>query len=114
VPSLATAYSENGWVDAQAVADYLATDRDFVYRNARELGGRKLGAGPKAPWRFKLALVDGALEAFTCPDSRGLKRTSSRCPRRSGAVGRIADRALERRCCPYAGRHPAFRHPSAS
>jgi hypothetical protein len=34
-----------------------------------------LGSGPKAPWRFKLALVDAALEAMTkratCSPSRG-------------------------------------------
>jgi len=48
------------------VARYLSTDRDFVYRNARELDGCKLGLGPKAPWRFELALVDEALERFTC------------------------------------------------
>jgi hypothetical protein len=70
-PEPTTPYSENGWVDAGQVALYLGADREWVYRLARELDGRKLGSGPKAPWRFKLALVDAALERFTCTDSRG-------------------------------------------
>jgi hypothetical protein len=64
-----------GWVDAKRVADYPGRDRESVYRNALRLGGRKLGDGPKAPWVFKLSLVDAALEAMTkratCSPSRG-------------------------------------------
>jgi len=37
------------WVDASEVADYLGIDREWVYRHALELDGRKLGSGPKAP-----------------------------------------------------------------
>jgi hypothetical protein len=73
VASPDNALSENveAWVDAGHVAAYLGVDREYVYRHAIELGGRKLNAGPKAPWRFKLALVDAALERATCSASRG-------------------------------------------
>lgn len=53
------------WVDASEVAVYLGTDREWVYRHGLELDGRELGSGPKAPWRFKLSLVDAALGG--CP-----------------------------------------------
>src|SRR5262245_8249957 len=56
-------------VDAQAVADYLAVDRDWVYTHAAELGARRLGAGPRARLRFSLAEVDALLS--TCLADRG-------------------------------------------
>ena len=44
-------------VGVEAVATYLNVSRDFVYGHAAELGGRKLGTGPKAPWRFRNAML---------------------------------------------------------
>lgn len=41
-------------VDVRTVARELGVSRDFVYSHAVELGGRKLTASPKAPWRFDL------------------------------------------------------------
>ena len=41
-------------MDVDTVARYLSVSRDFVYAHAVELGGRKLGTSPKAPWRFSL------------------------------------------------------------
>jgi hypothetical protein len=48
-------------VDAKTVAEALGVNRDFVYDHATELGGRRLGDGPRARWRFDL---NEALEGF--------------------------------------------------
>lgn len=48
-------------LDAQQVARYLGTDVQFVYEHAAQLGGRRLGDGPKARIRFRLAGVEAAL-----------------------------------------------------
>jgi hypothetical protein len=41
-------------VDAQTVADALGVHRDTVYDHAAELGGVKVGDGPRPRWRFDL------------------------------------------------------------
>jgi hypothetical protein len=46
-----------GLVGVQDVARALGMSRDWVYRNAEILGARRLGAGPKPPLRFDLALT---------------------------------------------------------
>jgi hypothetical protein len=46
-------------VDAAAAAKQLGVSRVFVYEHARELGGQKVGCGPKAPWRFDPAGLTG-------------------------------------------------------
>jgi hypothetical protein len=79
------------WVDASEVAVYLGTDREWVYRHGLELDGRELGSGPKAPWRFKLSLVDAALGG--CPvllvHGRDDKRAGE-CPAIYPGGGRLA------------------------
>lgn len=40
-------------VDAATLAGLLGVSRDYIYRHRQELGGRKIGAGPKAPIRFE-------------------------------------------------------------
>jgi hypothetical protein len=52
-----------GWVTAAVVAEHLGVEADWVYEHADELGGIRLGDGPKARRRFKLATVDEALTA---------------------------------------------------
>jgi hypothetical protein len=52
----------DSWVDAQAVADFLGVNRDYIYSNAARLGAIRLGAGPRARLRFQLGT---ALEALT-------------------------------------------------
>lgn len=42
-------------VDARTVAGILAVRPEWVRAHAQELGGVRLGTGPKAPWRFDLA-----------------------------------------------------------
>lgn len=43
-----------GLVDAQAVADALGVSRSTVYDHAADLGGLRLGDGPRARLRFDL------------------------------------------------------------
>lgn len=39
-------------LSVKEVADRLGVNPSFVYANARELGGYKLGDSPRARWRF--------------------------------------------------------------
>jgi hypothetical protein len=41
-----------GLLTAAEVAKRLGVSRENVYDHAVELGGEKLGGGPRAPWRF--------------------------------------------------------------
>ena len=52
-------------VTARAVADHLGLRKtDWVYANADRLGGRRLGEGKGARWRFYLSEVDERLREF--------------------------------------------------
>ena len=62
-------------VDAQAVAVYLDVQADWVRDHAALLGGRRLGEGPKAPFRFDLDEVD---ERLACSSSRGADPAAGR------------------------------------
>ena len=55
-------------LDADEVARRLAVERDYVYRNARRLGARRLGDGGRPRLRFLWADV---LEALPCSASKG-------------------------------------------
>lgn len=55
-------------LDAAEVAGRLGVDRSYVYDHAAELGGRRLGDGPKARLRFVWADV---VEALPCIGGRG-------------------------------------------
>ena len=50
------------FVDAATVAAALGLSRDSVYAKAAELGGVRVGDGPRPRWRFDL---DRALDAWT-------------------------------------------------
>jgi len=39
-------------ISAGELARRLRVERPWVYRNQEMLGGLRIGAGPKAPWRF--------------------------------------------------------------
>jgi hypothetical protein len=55
-------------VDARAVADQLGLCKtDWVYANAERLGGRRLGEGKGARWRFYLSEVDERLSELGRP-----------------------------------------------
>lgn len=57
-------------VTAKALATILDVEEDWVREHGAELGGRRLGTGPKAPWRFD---VEDAIASLPCPGSRGSK-----------------------------------------
>lgn len=57
----ATPAPERKLVDAQTIAAALGISRDTVYDNAAQLGGVKIGDGPRPRWRFDL---ETALEAW--------------------------------------------------
>jgi len=59
-PSQAETPTE-AWVTAREVADHLGVETSYVYEHAATLGARRLGTGPKARLRFRLALVEEAL-----------------------------------------------------
>jgi hypothetical protein len=49
------------WVTAREVAEHLGVETNYVYGHAAKLGARRLGTGPKARLRFRLALVEESL-----------------------------------------------------
>lgn len=52
-----------GLVDARDLALMLGVERGWVYARSRQLGGVRLGDGPKAPLRFDLDRVRAVLAA---------------------------------------------------
>jgi hypothetical protein len=61
-------------VSARQVAEHLGLRKtDWVYANAERLGGRRLGEGKGARWRFYLSEVDERLREF----GGGLPRPNS-------------------------------------
>jgi hypothetical protein len=68
--ALAGSRPASPWVSAERVAQHLDTDRNFVYEHWRELGGVKLGDGPRGRLRFKLSDVDACLSGRS-PDEPG-------------------------------------------
>jgi hypothetical protein len=54
-----------GFVGARELAEELGVSLDYVYAHAAELGGVRLGSGPKARIRFDLDRARQALEART-------------------------------------------------
>jgi len=63
-------------VDAARLAQALGVSRDTVYAHVTELGGRRIGAGPRGRLRFDL---DAALERWTCR-SVGERSPSGKAP----------------------------------
>jgi hypothetical protein len=64
-PTPSTTTGINGaLVDARALADALGCSREFVYRHADELGGHRVGDGPRGRLRFDLT---AALSAWNRP-----------------------------------------------
>ena len=51
------------WLTAKQVAERFGVRRDWVYAHARELGGQRLGAGPRPRLRFDARRVAQALRA---------------------------------------------------
>ena len=72
-----------GLVDARQLAHELAVSLDYVYAHAAELGGMRLGSGPKARIRFDLDHARQALEA-----GRGVRNGRRTSQRARSARGR--------------------------
>jgi hypothetical protein len=60
--TVAVVSSTRRLVDARTLATALGCSRDCVYTHAIELGGQRIGSGPRGRLRFDL---DRALEAWT-------------------------------------------------
>jgi hypothetical protein len=50
-------------LSAGELARRLRVERPWVYRHRALLGGMRIGAGPKAPWRFDYEQAVAALQA---------------------------------------------------
>ena len=61
-------------LSAGELARRLRVERPWVYRNRALLGGIRIGAGPKAPWRFNYqkAVEAQRLQQATQPKGGGL------------------------------------------
>lgn len=72
-------------VDVKALASLLGVSADFVYEHARELGGVKLGSGPRAPWRFDVqtardAMASRSPKSPASPPRRSRRRRPAKTP----------------------------------
>jgi hypothetical protein len=65
-------------VDVRRLAAALGVGRDFVYEHAVELGGVKLTASPKSPWRFDVERARRAMADRAAPTP--VSETSTRRP----------------------------------
>ncbi len=66
-------------LDVDGVARLLDVSRDYVYRNAARLGGRKLSGGRKAPLRFLISDVLAATPSLASKEPSGAStRTAAR------------------------------------
>lgn len=69
----------SGKITADEAAAILGVSRETVYRHAAELGGQRIGAGPKSAWRFdpaKLARSGNVDVEAQAPQPRRRRRTS--------------------------------------
>ena len=58
------AQDEPELISAGELARRLRVERPWVYRNRHLLGGLRIGAGPKAPWRFEYGRAVEALRGL--------------------------------------------------
>lgn len=80
-PERRTVTGDSGLLTTAQAAEWLGFSADYVRDHAAELGGRKMGAGPKAQWRFDPAkLGAGAPEDATDRDRTPARRRPARRP----------------------------------
>jgi hypothetical protein len=74
-------------VDAATVARALGITRQTVYAHGEQLGGRRIGEGPRAPWRFDLEAARAASGCCSSDESpaqsANANGASARRPRRA-------------------------------
>lgn len=77
------------WVDADAVAEHLGVEREWVYAHSARLRPLRLGGGPRARLRFRLDLVDEVLclGGRESDDGEGGMVEPKRRPRRRQGLG---------------------------
>jgi len=61
-------------ITAGELAHQLRVQRPWVYRHRELLGGRRIGTGPRAPWRFELDTARKALERLQMAAHAGADR----------------------------------------
>lgn len=76
-------------VDAATVATRIGASAAWVREHFRELGGWRLGEGPKAPYRFDLATAERAVRGFG-RESGSLEAQSSKRRTRARNPGRAS------------------------
>lgn len=78
-------------VDAEACAAFLNVEREWVYEHAVELGGKRLGGGPRGRLRFDLDEVLRRLESWSIDRGSGAASAPAveprTRPRRRSAMG---------------------------
>jgi hypothetical protein len=70
VQLLAQPPNEYDLLDPKQLAREIGVSIDFVYAHAAELGGMRLGGGPKARLRFELAVAKAAMRELARSRSR--------------------------------------------
>ncbi len=78
VELLQPATPDRGWVRAEVVCRRFGVSPTWVYAHANELGGIRLGTGPKARLRFDLDRCRAAIEGM----ARSAPLGNGRPPRR--------------------------------
>lgn len=73
-------------LDTESVASMLSVSEEWVRAHAAELGGLRLGDGPKGALRFEAARVRNALEGRRLKPARERRRLRPGPRRRSGDV----------------------------
>ena len=73
--------ARSGWVSAEAVARHLSVEVSYVYAHASKLGAVRLGEGPKARLRFRLADVDACRRSRSTREP-GIGAVEPKPPRR--------------------------------
>jgi hypothetical protein len=64
-------------VDAAAVAEALGVSRQTIYSHAAELGGERVGTGPRARWRFDLEAARAAMASCSTSSVPGVAPASA-------------------------------------
>jgi len=62
---------------AAHVARSLGFSRQWVYEHAEQLGGRRIGSGPRGQWRFDLDEVRGAISRLISKQSQAQEPTAN-------------------------------------
>lgn len=65
-------------LDSKAAATLLGVSCEYVRAHAAELGGRKLTASPKAPWRFDASRLVAAPAPADAPVTQLPRRTAQK------------------------------------